>query len=167
MDELIQTFHIDWKLLIAQLINFAIVVIVLGVFAVKPLLKLMTSREEKITKGVEDAKQAEVELSNAEEIKKEKEKEGRKEAQVIIEKAEKDGEGVRKEKVDKAQGEVQKVIDDAKSRIKSDKDKMASEVNSNARDLIVAALEKITEGNVDAQTHSKLIDQAIKDVKTV
>ena len=165
MDELIKTFHIDWKLLIAQIINFAIVVGVLGFFAVKPLVKLMTEREGKIKKGVEDAQQAEAELKKAEEIKEEKKKEGRKEAQVILDKAEKDSDSLRVEKIEKAQTEVKKVIEEAKSKILSDKEKMATDVKQNARDLIVASLNKITRGTIDEKVHSKLIDNAIEEVK--
>ncbi|MEK7539372.1 MAG: ATP synthase F0 subunit B [Patescibacteria group bacterium] len=58
MDSIISTFHIDWKIIIAQAINFIIVFIVLYIFALKPLNKLMTERAEKISKGLDDAKKS-------------------------------------------------------------------------------------------------------------
>jgi F-type H+-transporting ATPase subunit b len=167
MDELIKTFHIDWKLLIAQIINFAIVVAVLGFFAVKPLLKLMTDREGKIKKGVDDANMAQEELKNAEEIKEQKKKEGRIEAQVILDKAEKDSDTLRKDKVEKAQGEVKKVIEEAKTKILSDQDKMSKNVKENARGLVVEALNKITGGEINDKAHSQMIDKAIEEVQSV
>ena len=48
MDSIISTFHIDWKIIIAQAINFGVVFIVLYIFALKPLSKLMNERAEKI-----------------------------------------------------------------------------------------------------------------------
>ena len=54
MDSIINTFHIDWKIIIAQAVNFGIVFVVLYIFALKPLNKLMAERAEKIKKGVED-----------------------------------------------------------------------------------------------------------------
>ena len=56
MDSIISTFHIDWKIIIAQAVNFAIVLAVLYFFALKPLNKLMAERAEKIAKRVNDAK---------------------------------------------------------------------------------------------------------------
>ena len=56
MESIISTFHIDWKIIIAQVINFAIVFVVLYIFALKPLSKLMKERSEKIAKGIDDAK---------------------------------------------------------------------------------------------------------------
>src|SRR4051812_38811909 len=56
MDSIISTFHIDWKIIIAQAINFAIVFLVLYKFALKPLGKLMAERSGKIEKGLDDAK---------------------------------------------------------------------------------------------------------------
>src|SRR3990167_8785703 len=56
MESIISTFHIDWKIIIAQAVNFGVVFVVLYIFALKPLSKLMAERAEKIAKGVDDAK---------------------------------------------------------------------------------------------------------------
>jgi len=56
MDSIISTFHIDWKIIIAQAINFGIVFTILYVYALKPLSKLMAERGEKIQTGIKDAK---------------------------------------------------------------------------------------------------------------
>ena len=58
MESIISTFHIDWKIIIAQVINFGVVFVVLYIFALKPLSKLMAERSEKIAKGVDDAKKS-------------------------------------------------------------------------------------------------------------
>jgi F-type H+-transporting ATPase subunit b len=58
MESIISTFHIDWKIIIAQAINFGVVFVVLYIFALKPLSKLMTERSEKISKGIDDAKES-------------------------------------------------------------------------------------------------------------
>ena len=58
MQEFINTFHIDWKLMIAQLINFGIVFGAFYLLAAKPLRKLMQDRGDLISKGVDDAKKA-------------------------------------------------------------------------------------------------------------
>ena len=67
MESIISTFHIDWKIIIAQAINFAVVFVVLYIFALKPLSKLMAERSEKIAKGIDDAKTNEKLLSETRE----------------------------------------------------------------------------------------------------
>ncbi len=47
MESIISTFHIDWKIIIAQAVNFAVVFIVLYIFALKPLSKLMAEEVRK------------------------------------------------------------------------------------------------------------------------
>ncbi|MFH1200780.1 MAG: ATP synthase F0 subunit B [bacterium] len=58
MDSIISTFHIDWKIIVAQAINFIIVFVVLYIYALKPLNKLMKERGEKIERGINDAKKS-------------------------------------------------------------------------------------------------------------
>lgn len=65
MDSIISTFHIDWKIIIAQAINFGVVFVVLYIFALKPLSKLMAERSERISKGINDAKESSVLLQKA------------------------------------------------------------------------------------------------------
>ena len=67
MDSLITTFHIDWKIIIAQAVNFAVVFVVLYIFAIKPLQKIMSERNDKIAKGITDAKEAQALVVQAKE----------------------------------------------------------------------------------------------------
>ena len=64
MDSIIATFHIDWKIIIAQVLNFGVVFGVLYLFALKPLMKVMRERTEKIEKGIKDAKENAEVLNN-------------------------------------------------------------------------------------------------------
>ena len=66
MESLISTFHLDLKLIIAQLVNFLIVAGILWFFALKPIMKIMKERTEKIEKGLKDAKSFEEKLAQAE-----------------------------------------------------------------------------------------------------
>lgn len=58
MEGILTTFGIDWKLIIVQIFNFAILVAVLGYFLYTPILRLLKEREEKIAQGINDARQA-------------------------------------------------------------------------------------------------------------
>jgi F-type H+-transporting ATPase subunit b len=58
MDQLLEAFGIDWKLLIAQAVNFGVLLVALWFFLYKPVMKTLDERAEKIRKGVEDAEKA-------------------------------------------------------------------------------------------------------------
>ncbi len=65
MQDLFAAFGIDWHLLIAQAVNFAIVLVALVYFLYKPVMNTLEKRREVIAKGVEDARSAEEKLGRA------------------------------------------------------------------------------------------------------
>lgn len=65
MEELITTFGIDWKLIIAQAVNFGVLFVALWVLLYKPVMKTLDERAKKIAQGVEDAEQASLKLASA------------------------------------------------------------------------------------------------------
>src|SRR3989344_5772291 len=67
MAELFSAFGVDWKLLLAQALNFGIVLILLWYFLYRPVLATLERRCAFIAKGVEDAKRAEQLFSRADE----------------------------------------------------------------------------------------------------
>lgn len=87
MDSLLGQLGIDGKLLIAQGINFLIVLVVLRAFIYRPLLAMMKLRREKIERGLIFAEEAERKLAEGETIKLTKIEEGEKKAAIIVEEA--------------------------------------------------------------------------------
>ncbi len=65
MAKLFSAFGIDWSLLIAQAINFAIVLVALWYFLYRPVLRILEKRRKTIAKGVEDAEYAAEKLADA------------------------------------------------------------------------------------------------------
>ena len=62
-DPIIKNLGIDWKIFLAQLVNFGIVFFVLKKFAFSPIQKLLKERQSKIEKGLDDAARSASELS--------------------------------------------------------------------------------------------------------
>jgi len=58
MEEIIKAFGIDGRLIIIQIVNFAILMVALGYFLYNPILNLLRDREEKIAQGIRDAEAA-------------------------------------------------------------------------------------------------------------
>lgn len=145
MEELIKTFHIDWKLIIAQVINFAIVLIVLWRYALKPLVAIMDKRSKEIAKSLEDAHIIEENLATSHIKSEEMLLKAKKEALEIIESSRMQGHKQGQELVEKAKEEVNQVIVEAKNQIILEKEKMLKEVKTEVSGLAVASAMKILE----------------------
>jgi F-type H+-transporting ATPase subunit b len=65
MQALLDAFGIDWKLLIAQAVNFGILFVALWLLLYRPVMKALDERRALVAKGVEDAKKAEEKLKGA------------------------------------------------------------------------------------------------------
>ncbi|MFA6304997.1 MAG: F0F1 ATP synthase subunit B [Patescibacteria group bacterium] len=165
MEELIKTFHIDWKLLVAQLVNFGIVLFVIWRFALKPLLKIMDKRTKEIEKSLADAHTIEDNLAKSEKAREEKILAAKKEAQEIIQAAREMGKTQGQDLVDSAKREVQTVIAAAKEQIAGEKDKMLLEVKTEVGQLVIMGAKKILSEVVDEKTNGQIIDNILKKIK--
>lgn len=161
MDSLIETFHIDIKLLIAQAVNFAIVFSVLYFFALKPLMKVMGERTKTIEKSLDDAKKIEENLAKAEEDYKEKINEAKKETSAIIAKAMETAEIKKKESINKAKEEIGQIINKEKAKIQEEKGQVLKEIKKEVADLVAVSLEKILKEKVDHKKDKDIIKKLI------
>jgi F-type H+-transporting ATPase subunit b len=149
MSSIISTFHIDWKIIIAQAINFGVVFVVLYIFALKPLSKLMSERSEKISKGIDDAKtnaalllETRTEYDSA--IVKAKS-----EADKIFQSGKKEAESKKMFMLEEAKKEVAVVIENGKKTLEAEKTKMVEEAKKEIVNLAMLATEKLIKSKQD------------------
>ncbi len=88
MQQLLSQLGIDWRLLLSQAINFALLLIILRLVAYKPLMKLLHERRARIEEGLTKADEADRRLLEAEQMKKQKIHEGEAQALDIVKKTE-------------------------------------------------------------------------------
>src|SRR4030042_519873 len=106
MDSLIETFHLDIRLLLAQMINFSIVMGILYFFAIKPITKIMRDRTKRIEKSLEDAKKIDVRMLALEEQYKATINNAKKEANTIMSQAHEEAQVQKKDMINKAKEEI-------------------------------------------------------------
>lgn len=162
MNELITTFHIEWELIIAQLVNFAIILFVLQRYAYKPMMKLMDDRAKKIDKGLKDAQESHKKLAEISEKEKAVLVEARKAAQEIVSKAEAVAIKNKEEIMGQSKEQAAKILEDAAKKIETEKETMFAEVKTQVAELVVAVTGKIIGGKIDSEKDKELIAKAIK-----
>ncbi|MDE2030987.1 MAG: F0F1 ATP synthase subunit B [Patescibacteria group bacterium] len=164
MNSLITTFHIDWKIIIAQAINFGVVLAVLYFFALKPLSKLMAERQKRIEDGLDDAKQ------NANLLAKTKKEyddviaKARIEAHNVFQSGKKEAEENKKNILEKTQQEVESMIASGKKALDAEKVKIVEEAKNEIVSLVVAATEKLLESHGD-DSYDKNTIKRIEKIK--
>ncbi|MCD4760676.1 F0F1 ATP synthase subunit B [bacterium] len=163
--EILELFGVDWKLMLAQLVNFVIVVVILWWFALKPLTKTMQSRSDEIKKGLSDAEAAGQRLEKVEEDVKAKLNEAKSEAIKILDQAKKQADESKIANIEKTKQEVEILIKKAKEQLASEKDSMITEVKGEVANMVVTALEKILSEGLNKDIDKKYIDKALKDLK--
>lgn len=162
MDSFIETFHIDWKIIIAQAINFAVVLFILQFLALKPLKKLMKERSERIEGGLNDAaKNAEL-LKNTKKEYDEVLVKAREEAHVIFQEGKKEAEEKKKEMLESASKDVESMIINGKKVLEAEKTKMIEEAKTEIVSLVVKATEKLLESHKDESFDKKALEQITK-----
>ena len=162
MDSLIETFHIDWRLLIAQIVNFSIVFAVLYWFAFKPLARVMAERTSKIAKGLDDAKKVEEKLALTQEEFNKAMSEAKKQANLILEKAGLEADARKREMIMRAKEEIGQIINQEKQKMQTEKAATLKEIKKEAADLVIATVEKVLGEKMDEKKDKEMIKKMIK-----
>lgn len=162
MDSLIETFHIDWKLFLAQIVNFAIVFGVLYWFAFKPLAKVMAERSKKIEKGLDDAKKIEEQLAMTKAEFNKSISEAKKQSVLILEKAAADADAKKAATVARAKEEIGQIINQEKQKMQTEKAQTLKEIKREVADLVVLSVEKILAKKFDKKEDLEMIRKMVK-----
>ena len=159
MDSIISTFHIDWKIIIAQAINFAIVFAILYFYALKPLGRLMAERAEKIAKGLDDAKKNSDTLNKTEREYENTLARARSEAQTIFLAGKKEAEIKKTEILEKTKVEVQNTVEAGKRSLLIEKNKMVEDARGEIINLAMQATEKLLLTKIDRDFNEKTLKE--------
>lgn len=162
MSELLAKLGIDWKLLIAQIINFLILLFVLYKFAYGPILAILEKRQKKIEKGLAEAEEARKKLEESKKRQKEILQKARHEAKEIVEKAHIQAEKMKSEITETAKKQAEKIIQEARKDIEMEKEKTISEIKSEIGELVVAATERVVGEKMDSEKDRELIEKSLK-----
>jgi F-type H+-transporting ATPase subunit b len=163
--KLLTAFGLDYKILIAQLVNFGILFFVLWKFGYKPMFKLLDDRKKKIETGLEHAAQAEIKLKEISEEEKKVLTEAKKEAAKIIDEARGMAEESRKKNIEKTKEEIGQLINQEKENMRQEKAEILKSINKEVADLVMVAVEKVLAEKMDGKKDEELIEKAIKEVE--
>ncbi len=162
---LLASLGINSTLFIFQLVNFALVALILWFLILKPLTKKMAERQKMIDDSVDNAKKIETNLNMSEKKYQEKIDQAKVDANKIIASAQQEAVAAAEMTKEKSKKELEKLVEEARKNIKAERDESVAEIKQQVGNLIIAAAEKVLAGKISAEKDSEIIDEAIKDLK--
>lgn len=159
--EILAKLGIEWKLLLAQGVNFAILFFVLKRFAYQPMLDFLASRTERIEQGIKDAEQAKAKLVSVVEEEKTILKGAREEARKVIADAEEQAKVRAQKREEEAEVKIKQLLFDNDTRLSEEREKMLREVKSEVALLVTQSVEKVLLEKIDTTKDKELIERLV------
>ncbi|MBI4034011.1 MAG: F0F1 ATP synthase subunit B [Candidatus Brennerbacteria bacterium] len=164
MLELIHNLGIDWKVLIAQIVNFAILLFVLKAFAYKPILKVLNDRRKRIEEAIKRSKSVDKRMAEIEALKEEVLSKARRESQEIIKKAEEAAVRAKESILKEAHVTRDMLMAETEKKIQAEREKIFQEAKKEIANLIYTAVERTVGDLVDEKLKTKMAEDALKFV---
>lgn len=149
--------NVTW--LLAQIVNFGLLLFVLWRFAYKPVLKMLNDRKQKIQESLEYAERVKREAADQQKEFDRKLEEARREAQSAAAAAAQVGEKEREVIVAQAREEARKLIDQAKGQIEYERKQMMSELREEVVRLSLLAAQQVVSQSLDDKAHRQLVSE--------
>lgn len=154
-------FGLDWKLFLAQLVNFAIVLFVLWKWVFKPVVSGMEARTKKIEDSLNTADQVNKDKEEFEQWKNKEMVNARHEATAIISEAKKTATETKDKILEQAKVEQQQILDQSKIELEQQKTKTLEEAKGSIADLVILSAEKLLRAKLDGKNDAKLISEIL------
>ena len=149
--------------LIAQLINFTILLIVIGWASKRFLFPLLDERRKRIQDGLDASEEAKQRLAEAEtEVGAELAK-GRQEGQALIGQAQQMSARVQEEGRQAARAEAEILLERARSEIQLERDAAIADLRREFADLTITAAERVIRRSLDRKAHQELIEEVLAE----
>jgi F-type H+-transporting ATPase subunit b len=152
---------INLPVLVAQLVNFTVLLIVLRLVAWGPLTKMLDDRREKIRESLAAADQAKAQVAESGRQAQEQIGAARREGQQLIAQAQEIANRLQADARSQAQADAEATLVRARSEIQLERDTAIAGLRKEFADLTISAAEKVINTSLDRSAHKRLIDDAL------
>ena len=144
VQQIANTFGVDWPHLTAQIISFCIVCLLLHRFAYKPILKMLEGRQQQIAQGLADTEKIKAELAQTETQRHEIMILANAQATKLIEEARAAADRIRQREEIKAISAADQIMEKAREAAARQHAVMLAELKREVGGLVVRATATIT-----------------------
>lgn len=158
---LLASMGINGSLFAFQLINFAIVFVVLWFLILKPLTKKLLERQKMIDDSIANSKKIDDMLKQSELGFQEKIDMAKAEGSMILERAKTESDALAEQSRQKTRDEIESLVESARKKINTERDQMIAGLKEETAGIVVAALERILSEKIDAKKDKEMIAEAL------
>jgi F-type H+-transporting ATPase subunit b len=148
-----------------QILNFAIICILLYAWAYKPILKMLENRKQKIAQGLEDARIASEARANAEQEAAKILTEAQAKANQVVREATDRAEAAALEVRAAAEAEASKEREASLAEVQIERDRILGDIRSQVAALSIAAAQKLVGDALDEKRQHALINEFFSGVR--
>jgi F-type H+-transporting ATPase subunit b len=164
MGETLQTLGIQWPKLIAQTINFAIVLFVLWKWAYQPVLRMLELRRQKIAESMAQAERIRAELEATERQRTQILAQAQAQAQKLIEEARQAAARLQAQEAQKAVAAAEQILAKAREAAELDRARMLAELKREIGRLVVQTTMTVTGKVLTPEDQRRILDEATRQV---
>jgi len=139
----VDALGIEWSLLLAQIVNFLILIVLLRLFLYQPVLNMLNARKERIAQSMKDAERVSAAAREAEQEKAKVLEQARREAQEIRAQATRDAEKIAQEVRSRADVEATEIRMKAQVEAEKQAELALADANKQIAELAILATEKL------------------------
>ena len=143
-------------------VTFLTVLLVLWLFAWKPMIQALDSRNDKVENDLKESQRLREEAEKLLKEYEEKIKSSHKETVQLMEQSKKDAEAAREKILKKAEEESRELRERVEREIEQTKESAIQEIKSSIVNTTIAILSKILKKNVTDDSHKELILDELK-----
>jgi F-type H+-transporting ATPase subunit b len=156
---------LDLGLFVSQAVNFLLFALLLSMALVKPVMRQLEQRAERIKKGLQDAEEAERMVRLAEAQAQKLVDEARHQAREIVETATRSAEQQRQEILANARQEAYELQQRAHEQLAREEAELQFELRDEMIAVSLAAASRLLEAELDDEHHRRLVQQFLDEAR--
>src|SRR5579884_4206682 len=160
--DIFSQFGIQPVLLLAQAVNFIILLYILKRFLYQPVLKMLEERKNRIAQSLKDADEIEKQLAKTEEDRQKTLEKALDEGKEIINEAKESAQQIIADAHKKAQEDIADLVGKAQQSMEQEREKMHQEIREELSDMVVASLKAVTGKILTKKDQEELVDKNLK-----
>ena len=147
--------------LVAQLVNFTILLIVLRKFLFGPIVKMVDERKRRIEEGLHASEAAAQAAESSQIAARAALDEARAEGQALVGRAQETATRLRAELETQARADADRIVARAREEMEQERVQAVQALRAEFADLTVRAAERVVGQSLDRNAHQRLIDEAL------
>lgn len=159
-----EQFGLKPQLIVAQMVNFALVAFVLYRFAFRPVMKTLDERQKRIAQGLQDAEDARKQLEDAQARHAAVLREAQVEAQAIVRESQKSARLLLEKQTQEAAAKVEEMLEKGRQASDLERRKMLDEVRGEVARLVVLTSSRVLARELSAEDRARFNTSAAREI---